>query len=101
MKQHDVFVAGRDGDDPVYAIVMQHPGLYTLETVFVAPLVPLDQGPAIPVINPSVSVLGENYFVAVHEMSAIPKSLFRNKVCNLEEQLYDFGKALDRLFSGI
>ena len=101
MKQYDVFVAGRDGDTPVYAIVMQHPGLYTLETVFVAPLVPLDQGPPIPVINPTVSVLDQDYFVAVHEMSAIPKSLFKGKVCDLEEQFYDFSKALDRLFSGI
>ena len=75
--------------------------LETLNTRLVVPLLPLSNAP-LPAkrLNPLFEIDSENYVMVSQFLAAVPRSLLKKNVGNLEEQFSDINEALDLLITG-
>lgn len=75
--------------------------LETLNTGLVVPLLPLPIAP-LPAkrLNPLFEIDGENYVMVSQFLAAVPKSLLRKNVGNLEGRFSEITDALDLLITG-
>lgn len=100
MRQYSVHKISRRRYSP-YALILQSPSLYDLETVIVAPVRPSPGIKPITVIQIRLEIDGEYYIAELDKLSAIIKSDIGDERAYLPDIHYDVSKALDRLFSGI
>ncbi|TFL19778.1 CcdB family protein [Jannaschia formosa] len=75
----------------------------TLPSCVVAPLIPMESGPArISILEPSIEIGGVEYSLHVGELAAIPASLIRGvPLARCPDREWEIRKALDFFLSGI
>jgi toxin CcdB len=84
-----------------YLVVLQSDLAASLNSAVVAPLVPLAAMRGATRLNPVLSVTGQEFWLATHELFAIDRRALRQPVANLAESRYAIIAALDLLFTGI
>ena len=104
MRQFDVLINSdaQSASWAPYLIVLQHDFLTALDTVVVAPMYRLDDGPApLSKINPIVTHEGERLVVSIPELAGILRHSIGRAVGTLETQREAIIAALDCLFTGL
>ncbi len=102
IQQFDVF-ANPDAHESVYRpfIVVLQSGLVSdLRSTIVAPLVRRQDMSGAQRLNPLVTVAGEEFWLATHELFALDRRILRKKVASLAECRNQIIAALDMLFTG-
>ena len=84
-----------------YLMVLQSDLATDLNSTVVAPLVPLAAMRGASRLNPIISVEGQEFWLATHELFAIDRRMLRQPIANLVENRYGIVAALDLLFTGI
>jgi|SRR5258705_13079589 toxin CcdB len=101
-RQFDV-VANPDPIDAAlrpYLLVLQSDLVSGLTSTVVAPLVPRDQMKGAQRLNPIMSIDGEDYWLATHELFAVDQRLLRGKVTSLTDHREAIIASLDFVFTG-
>ena len=75
--------------------------LERLDKVVVAPLRSHREGKPILRLNPLVQVAGDNYFVRVQDLAAMPVQSLHQPICNLSAEREALLAALSLLFTGL
>jgi len=105
MAQFDVFPNpnSQSRDRIPYVVVLQSDLLDTFEAAVVAPLRIKHNDLNIPVLrlNPIVNIEGQQHFLRLQEIAAVPTRLLKNPVANLSAQRSEILAALDILFTGL
>lgn len=98
MRRFDVFKNPEGGG---YMLDVQADLLGHLNTRVVVPLMPANAAP-VPAksLNPMFEVEGEPVIMATQFLAAVPASLLKTAVTNLESRRQDITAALDLLFHG-
>lgn len=81
------------------ALEMQAELLTDIDTVIIAPLMPVRRLPPIEEINPVFEIGGEKLALRLEQLISIPRSRLGDTVTNLVEHEYRIMRALDRLLS--
>lgn len=100
-RQFDV-VANPDPDDAEhrpYLVVLQS-DLVSLTSTVVAPLVVREQMKGAQRLNPIMTIEGNDYWLATHELFAVDQRILRGKVGTLSEQRDAIIASLDFVFTG-
>lgn len=86
-----------------YFLVLQSDLLQDLATSVIAPLgrPSVVGGKPVESLAPRLDVDGENFVLYTPELAAVPSSILRKHITNLEAQREPITRALDLLFSGI
>ncbi|WP_026686172.1 CcdB family protein [Azovibrio restrictus] len=84
-----------------YLVVLQSDLLERLDKVVVAPLRSHREGKPILRLNPLVQVAGDNYFVRVQDLAAMPVQSLHQPICNLSAEREALLAALSLLFTGL
>jgi toxin CcdB len=86
-----------------FLLVLQSDLLQQLTTAVVAPLgrASMVGGKLVDTLAPMLDVDGESLVLYTPELAAIPSSILRKCVANLEDQREKIVRAVDFLFSGI
>jgi toxin CcdB len=86
-----------------YFLAVQSDLLQDLATCVIAPLgrPAVVGGKLVDTLAPQLDVSGESYVMYTPELAAVPASILRKRVANLEAQRDTILRALDFLFSGI
>jgi toxin CcdB len=86
-----------------YFLAVQSDLLQDLATCVIAPLgrPAVVGGKLVDTLAPQLEVGGESYVMYTPELAAVPASILRKRVANLEAQRDTILRALDFLFSGI
>lgn len=86
-----------------YLLVLQSDLLQDLATTVVAPLgrPSVVGGKLVGRLAPELEISSERYVMYTPELAAIPASILRKHVTNIENQRESITRALDLLFSGI
>ena len=101
-RQFDV-VANPDPIDAAlrpYLLVLQSGLVSGLTSTVVAPLVPRDQMKGAQRLNPIMSIDGEDYWLATHELFAVDQRLLRGTVTSLTDHREAIIASLDFVFTG-
>ena len=88
-------------DTHPYLIVLQANALTHLNTRLVAPLIAAKHFPLFARLMPEVTIRASRYVIDVTNIGAVPTSLLRKLVANLEDRRYQIIGALDLVFTGI
>jgi toxin CcdB len=102
MQQFDVF-ANPDASEAAYRpflVVLQSDLVSDLKATIVAPLVRRKDMTGAQRLNPLVTVGGEEFWLATHELFALDRRILRKKVASLVECRDQVIAALDMLFTG-
>jgi toxin CcdB len=102
IQQFDVF-ANPDANEAVYRpflIVLQSDLVSNLRAAIVAPLVRRQDMVGAQRLNPLVTVGGEEFWLATHELFALDRRILRKKIVSLAEHRDHVIAALDMLFTG-
>lgn len=86
-----------------FFLVLQSDLLEQLTTLVVAPLgrASIVGGKLVDTLAPTLNVEGDSLVLYTSELAAIPRSILRKRVANLEDQRESIVRAIDFLFSGI
>lgn len=84
-----------------YLVVLQSDLVSGLNSTIVAPLVHRSQMHGARRLNPMVSVEGQEYWLATHELFAVDQRILKGPVRAIGEQRDEVIAALDLLFTGI
>ncbi len=84
-----------------YLVVLQSDLLERLDKVVVAPLRRHREGKPILRLNPLVQVAGDDYFVRVQDLAAMPVESLHQPICNLSAEREALLAALSLLFTGL
>jgi toxin CcdB len=102
IKQFDVF-ANPDADEAAYRpflVVLQSDLISELRATIVAPLVKREDIAGAQRLNPVVTVVGQEFWLATHELFAMDRRILRNRIASLADRRDDIVAALDMLFTG-
>src|SRR5215475_9332190 len=88
-------------DSHPYFVVLQANALGHLKTRLIAPLIAPKRLALFARLMPEVTVGASRYVIDVTNIGAIPTSLLKSSITNLEEQRYQIIGALDLVFTGI
>jgi toxin CcdB len=102
IQQFDVF-ANPDANEAAYRpflIVLQSDLVSDLAVTIVAPLVRRKDMAGAQRLNPLVTVGGEEFWLATHELFALDRRILRKKIVSLAECRDQIIAALDMLFTG-
>lgn len=83
-----------------YVVVLQHDDTQTVGTKVVAPLATEREIRRVDRLHPRISVRGEDYFIAVDQVAAVPVSSIGPAVASAEHLRDEITRALDLLFTG-
>lgn len=83
-----------------FLIVLQSDLASSLNSTVVAPLIPRDRITGADRLNPLVSVGGQDFWLATHELFAMDRRMLKGKVGDLAERRDAIIAALDLLFTG-
>ncbi len=83
-----------------YLVVLQSDLVSGLTSTVVAPLVPREQMKGAQRLNPLLSVAGQDYWLATHELFAVDQRILRGKVATLADHRDAIIAALDFIFIG-
>lgn len=98
MARFDVY---RNPDGAGYLLDVQADLLSHLNTRVVVPLLPPGGAPKpAATLNPALSIEGEPFIMVTQFMAAVPTSVLKTTVFNLESCRYELTAALDLLFQG-
>ena len=103
IRQFDV-VANPDAMDTAvrpYLVILQSDLVSGLTSTVVAPLVPLAALTGARRLNPILSVDGQEFWLATHELFAVDRHVLRQSTLSLAGQRDAIIAALDVLFTGI
>lgn len=81
------------------ALEMQAELLTDIDTVVVAPIMPVSRLPPIAEVNPVIEIDGQKLAVRLEQLISIPRIRLGDTVTNLVEHEYRIMRALDRLLS--
>ena len=101
-RQFDV-VGNPDAIDAVerpYLVVLQSDLVSGLTSTVVAPLVPRQGMKGASRLNPIVSVEGQEYWLATHELFAVDQRFLRGRVATLADRRDAIISSLDFVFTG-
>jgi toxin CcdB len=101
-RQFDV-VANPEADEAAlrpFLIILQSDLVSGLTSTIVAPLIPRDRIKGADRLNPLVSVEGQEFWLATHELFAIDRRILKSKVTDLAQNRDAIIAALDLLFTG-
>lgn len=102
MRQFDVVASPETGDpDRPYLLVLQSDLIAELRSTIVAPLIVHARMRGAQRLSPVVTIDGEDYWLAVHELFAVDRRILPQPVANLSDQRDAIIAALDLLFTGI
>ncbi len=98
MPKYDVY---ENPDGAGLLLNVQADFLETLNTRLVVPLLPQSKAP-LPAkrLNPLFEIDGDNYVMVTQFLAAIPKSLLKKHIGNIEEHFSEINDALDLLITG-
>jgi toxin CcdB len=82
-------------------LVLQHDRVTSVDSVIVAPLVPVDRGPERGRLHPIVEADGQQYVVLIEDLASMPRNRLTHVLGSAEAQHYEIIAALDMLFTGI
>lgn len=102
IRQFDVF-ANPNSDEVAYRpflVVLQSDLISDLRATIVSPLVRRRDMTGAQRLNPLVTVGGEEFWLATHELFALDRRILRKKVASLAECRNQIIAALDMLFTG-
>jgi toxin CcdB len=102
IRQFDV-VANPDSEEAAIRpllVVLQSDLVSGLSSTVVAPLVPREQMQGAQCLNPILSVAGQDYWLAIHELFAVAPRVLTRKVASAAEDRDKIIGALDFLFVG-
>ncbi len=100
MAKYDVYSAIANSNSE-YLLVLQDEIVDNLTTRVVAPLIPINEVPKqIKILNPTISVNGEDYILMVHLLAAIPTTALKIKIGSVTSQRNEIIATLDLLFTG-
>jgi toxin CcdB len=102
IQQFDVF-ANPDPGEAVYRpflIVLQSDLVSDLSATIVAPLVKKEDMAGAQRLNPLVTVAGQEFWLATHELFALDRRILRDRISSLADRRDDIIAALDMLFTG-
>ena len=98
MARFDVFP---NPNDDGYLLDVQTDLLGGLNTRIVVPLMAVNKAPkAAKRLNPVIAINGEPHVMVTQFMAAVPASLLKNAISNLDENAEDITNALDMAFFG-
>jgi len=100
--QFDVF-ANPDADHAAhrpFLVALQSDLVSDLMSTIVAPLVKREDMAGAQRLNPLVTVAGQDFWLATHELFALDRRILRNKVASLADRRDHIIGALDMLFTG-
>jgi toxin CcdB len=103
IQQFDV-IKNPDTTDAKYRpflVVVQSDLASGLASTVVAPLVRRQDMRGAQRLNPLVTISGEEFWLAAHELFAVERRMLRNKVATLAASRDDIIAAIDMLFTGI
>jgi toxin CcdB len=105
MKRFDVFrnESAQASRKFPFFLVLQSDLLQQLTTAVVAPIgrASIVGGKLVDTLAPVLEIEGESFVLYTPELAAIPASILRKRVANLDDQREKIVRALDFLFSGI
>lgn len=102
IQQFDVF-ANPDANEAAYRpflVALQSDLVSDLKSTIVAPLVRRTDMTGAQRLNPLVTVAGEEFWLATHELFALDRRILRKKIASLTECRDHIIAALDLLFTG-
>jgi toxin CcdB len=82
-----------------FVVEMQSELLADIDTVVVAPIVPVRALPPIAEVNPIVTLGDKEHAVRLEQLISVPRRLLGEKVGSLLAEEYRLMRALDRLLS--
>jgi toxin CcdB len=83
-----------------YVVILQSDLVSGLSSTVVAPLVPRASMTGAHRLNPLVTVQGQEYWLAMHELFAMDRRMLRREVASVDDQRDAIIAALDLLFTG-
>jgi toxin CcdB len=90
-----------DAESRPYLVNLQHDLISDLRSTVVAPLVVLDGIQGAQRLNPKVTIEGQTFWLATHEMFAIDRRVLKgDPVASLQQDRDAIVAALDLLFTG-
>jgi len=89
-----------DAEHRPYLVVLQSDLVSGLTSTVVAPLVPLGQMKGAQRLNPIVTVDGQEYWIATHELFAVDQRFLRGTVSSLSDHRDAIIASLDFVFTG-
>ncbi len=102
IQQFDLF-ANPDTNDAAhrpFLVVVQSDLVSDLKSTIVAPLVRRQDMAGAQRLNPLVTVAGDEFWLATHELFALDRRILRKRIASLAECRDQIIAALDMLFSG-
>jgi toxin CcdB len=84
-----------------FLLVLQSDLVSSLKATVVAPLVCRTKLTGAGRLNPLVTIAGEEFWLATHELFALDRRKLRSKVVSLAARRDDIIAAIDMLFTGI
>jgi toxin CcdB len=100
--QFDVF-ANPDSDEAAlrpFLVVLQSDLVSDLRSAIVAPLVKRGDMAGAQRLNPLVTVTGQEFWLATHELFALDRRILHDKIASLTDHRDHIIAALDMLFTG-